>query len=504
MTKSNKLIAIVAIALVGVFAVSFLTITTSTNTAYASMPSNGYSYDSHEGVYIDYSGRGTSIQHAIAKGEDPKVSANDIQIPYYQGQYEAKALDWWWLHSYSAWSPSYKDLESKNDPYIYRGERATEYDVQKGTEYLYQRYESRDVYDTKYHTTYQGTKWYNCWIVLFTEKWDGYEGQRANYKVIKRWTTQEKRGTTQVLVQDSTWRTSAPFSWAWENKWSAYSSRTSYRYRSRSLKWNPNSNVQYEKTPMNYALYNKNGEPMYFGLRWELEPLLTKKTGFLFINRNDASISDNTRVIQYYVPYSAILNEFKDDIHDVKDLLMSEHLDDDIGASIGGFAFEGFIALLVKAGCKAATNFSKLGLLVSVIGLYDTFNTKFTQAKLLEFINVIDSLSASNEVMIITVERTVNYPLYPEENDGVFMASTDMNACGVCIIPPMITPSNTRVDIVKSKDISYVSMKYDAKRAKNLGIGLGFHDDKPEYGKISYISSYSEILDYIELYAKGR
>ncbi len=270
-----KLVALVAILMAIVFSVSALLLVRSTISASAAVSDNcGYNEDD---VYVDYSGQGTVINGKLT-GDSAKVNGNNVDIPVYKAAYEPNSgWNWFWNWSWSDWSTS---NNKTNDYNTYRGETATEYQVESRQEYKYRRNESRDVYSTKYYTTYQGTKWYNCWIFLFTSDWSGYGGAKSGYKIVNRYTKSEKSGTKQVTVYDNEWKASAPFNWAWENKWEAYTSRTTYRYRSLDMKWSDTAQKTTEQVPLNYSLYDNSGKPIQLGAIWTYNKNISNEKDF--------------------------------------------------------------------------------------------------------------------------------------------------------------------------------------------------------------------------------
>lgn len=445
---------------------------------------------------MDYSGKGTVISGKIADNGDVTVSNGRVNIPIYQGKYEAGALDWWILHS---WSSLGTGNNKTNNYTTYRGPAVTEYDVESRQEHQYKRYEKQDTYRTKYHTTYQGSKWYNCGIFLFTSQWDKYEGNRDNYKIIKQWTTEDKTGTIDILVKSTEWRTSAPFSYAWENKWEAYSTRTTYRYRSRTMTWNEKGGIGYEQVPLNYSLYNKDGTPIGNGVKWELEHKLTPKTGFWFIGRNDADRNEDFSVIQYYIPFTALVEDLKDEISKLNLAFEGEHLYSDVGSMGRDFILEMMALVLKYYGYEVVAG--PLGKIASVLFILDVYNLVKdikTYETLKQAITDLINLSNSSKVLVVTVEKTDKFDIINPPSGEILASSTP--SCGqiyaTSVLPPMAT-SSIDIEFATVNKLSYATMKYNVEQANKLNLKLGFHDDKPEYGKISYLYSLNEIFEYM-------
>jgi hypothetical protein len=213
---------------------------------------------------IDYSGQGTKIDGQIAPGV-ATVSGNTVNVPIYRGKYEAGVLDGWWLHSWSNWS-IFNNMT--NDYYTFRGNTALEYNVESREEHRYRRWDPNlnPVYNTMYHTEYRrvilGISFYST-----ESSWDGYPGPKANHTINARWTTSEIRYYNGGWTDHTGYLTSPPFRWPWEPEYQIYMTRTSYRYRSRTMTWNEQGATTTESVPLRYSLKDRNDVPIQFGIK---------------------------------------------------------------------------------------------------------------------------------------------------------------------------------------------------------------------------------------------
>ena len=356
---------------------------------------------------IDYSGQGTVI-NGTTTGDAAYTEGNYVNIPIYKGAYKPNSgWNWYWNSNWSSWSP-YNN--KSNDYNTYRGATTKEYNVESRVEYRYKRTETKDTYATKYHTTYQGSRWWNCGIVLFTSQWGGYEGNRSNFKIIDQWTTSEKYGTTNVTVY-SDWRTSAPLRLAGENQWSAYTSRTVYRYKTLDMHWDEKAQTTTEKVPLNYSLYDKNGKPIKAGLVWNYgynEKKIAQENNRTFIQKVGDSMLHNEKnldIQQYYITSTEIMKMVRQDIEANQTKIFDDNFFTFIKSELSSWLTEaGIMYLAKKAGNKG------LGIFTS--GLMEYINwSAFTsdQKAFIEYIAKLnDAIEKNNENSVLILSFVHN------------------------------------------------------------------------------------------------
>lgn len=455
-----KLVALVAILMAIVFSVSALLLGRSTISASAAVSDNcGYNEDN---VYVDYSGQGTVINGKLTR--DPAtINGNFVEVPIYKAAYEPNSdWNWFWNWSWSVWATS---NNKTNDYDTYRGEKVTEYQVESRQEYKYRRNESRDVYSTKYYTTYQGTKWYNCWIFLFTSDWSGYGGVKSGYKIVNRYTKSEKSGTKQVTVYDNEWKTSAPFNWAWENKWEAYTSRTTYRYRSLDMKWSDTAQKTTEQVPLNYSLYDRDGNTIGNGIKWDINFNITNELDrdwfSKYILQADLKLERGYHLTQYYLPQS-------DYVKAIAEIATNHNAD--------------WFRTLLVSGLGA--------LLGSIIG---GPAGAITSTALVPMLDVLLQQLKNNEI-----DKFKNTLLeYVAGRDGVVIITTSY-----CITDPIYRWVDSYFD---ANNKGYVSMLFDSNKAKELDMNTIYtsYSDSINYmGDISYIND-NEVLEVVDRYVNS-
>lgn len=234
---------------------------------------------------IDYSEQGTVINKNINGNDNAYISGDYVNVPVYNGMYTVNSIaDSWLWKTKSNWSP----YNNRTTPslYNYIGETITEYDVESRNEYQYRRWndEKYKTYSTVYHTKYRGSKWWNCYVTLNEESYNGYGGNKDNFLIIERYTTQEHTGYRGGYDYDYEWRTSEPWRWAWEDHWEAWNVRKSYRYQSRTLRWNENANPGWEQVPLNYSLYDKNNDVINYGIKLKASSRISEDYNTSFLN----------------------------------------------------------------------------------------------------------------------------------------------------------------------------------------------------------------------------
>lgn len=327
--SSKRRIALVAIFLAIVFTATFMLLPAN-NTAYAKAvvvkETGGGS-----SMVLDYSGKGTVFPNNVGGGSIT-ASGNCVIVPYYRGSYEHGALNWWIWHGWSGWSTS---NNKTNDYTTYRGETATEYDVESRTEHQYYAYETQLTYRTRYWTVYQGTEWYNILIPIISSSTSGYGGAKSGYKIVEKYTTQEISGTKQVRVDDSEWRTSKPVKWLLNSTCSTYSTRTTYRYRSRNMDWKANTNPTTTTMNRYYSLYNKDGTPISNGVKWSYLPSLSGDPDY-----DSIILTSNTWIDVYYITSKDLIQLLADDMEAIEDSIGKYGLANiifDIGSFIASY-----------------------------------------------------------------------------------------------------------------------------------------------------------------------
>lgn len=262
-------------------------------------------------IVLDYSGTGTVINGDVASEEYATITAdgNYVNVPVYKGKYvKGRGASW---SKWSSWSV--ENIKRNPDFTIYNGSgKATEYEVQSRTEYKYKHLKKTAVYATKYYTKYQGNKWYNRTVTITTSSWDWYPGVKSNYNIVQRYTTRELKNYTYVEEYDTEWRTKAPSLILGDKPWEKYTSRVTYRYRSRTLTWDAKALVSYEQVPSRYSLFDKQGNPINYGIKWSYSQALSQDKDYSFCI---PGVYDKyIHVEEYYIPVAVLLNLLQEKI----------------------------------------------------------------------------------------------------------------------------------------------------------------------------------------------
>ncbi len=303
---------------------------------------------------------------------------------------------------------------------------------------------------------------------MFTSSWDGYGGNKSNYKIVDKYTKSEKNGTKQVLVQDNEWRTSAPFRWLWENDWKVYSTRTTYSYRTRNMKWNADSNLDYENVPLNYSLYNKNGTPIQGGIKWTYGAKEKKFTKEKDRNFFEGMIAEsgvherNLNIDMYYITSKDVMKKVRDNLEKTQmDLYTDE-------AQLGSYIVNKIVDALRDAGLVALAKTAQAGgmgaITVAMLEYIDTASLYGDLAAFVEYIAKLNTAIESNSHQCIVLSFVHN-------------------------VTAVVIPSRkTRLGI---KEAEYVSMLYDYEFARDQGLEYYIPKGAEAYGSISYMSSNS-------------
>lgn len=415
---------------------------------------------------IDYSGKGTVITGTIASGKTATVSGNYVNIPIYRGKYVVGSFNGWGTKKWSGWSVS--NNKDNADFSIYNGSnKATEYSVESRKEYQYKRLEKRDNYDTKYYTKYKGTKWYNSWQTITSSSWNGYPGAKSGYKIVSRYTKKEKHGTYNVTVFDNKWRTSAPINLPWENKWTAYNTRTTYRYKSRTLKWDAKATTTTEQVPLKYSLYTQENSPIKAGIKWSYggnEKKYNKQRNRNLIQTafdNGMPNEESLNIDMYYITSKNVIKKVREDL--------MKYMGDKWGED-GSNAFKNFVvekaidALKDKGLISYAEKIGKKGIFgIAVVMLeYIDLSAYFGDyAAFVEYIAVLNDLieSSDNETLVLYFAHNSTNVVIPARK--VRMAST------------------------KTKS---VSMLYDYTFCVNNGLEYYIPKGAESYGTVSYLT----------------
>lgn len=481
MFKNKLMVSITSLLLVGVLVLTILMF--APMTASAKTINESYTQGGDQNVYIDYSGKGTVIEGNVADAV-ATVDGDQVNIPVYLGKYEAKWYDGWLWHGWSSWGTN--NYKTNKDYAEYRGDTTTEYDVQSRKEYKYKRIETVDTYATKYYTKYQGTKWYNFWHTYTTSSWSYYGGWVNNYKIVDTWTSSAKKGTKNVTVY-SDWRTSAPFAWPWESQWEPYTSRTTYRYRERTLYWNKNTNIGHEQVPLNYSLTDNNGEPISFGIKWSSNSLISehfKTTMMMPIPRDECY-----DITYYYLDVESMYQTV------VQALLDNKSTDDAStyikGALVGG---EALLSVILSSLSKQVSKnviakaFGQLGAYIAPI--LATFIISDIGMKMQQEVSLNDLIDALKEVEKYNY-MVIKYTYFVDLNNR-----------------PCHPTQSVKIELVDEKnvysdDIEYVSMRMKDNDKIN-GQLTNVYGDLDYFGDISYVKDKTEvsnmILNYFESY----
>jgi hypothetical protein len=200
----------------------------------------------------------------------------------------------------------------------------TEYEVESKVEYKYRRWNDNlnPVYKTVYHTEYvKKVLWiFNTYSEATSTS--GYPGAKSGWSINKQWTTQEI-DRYEGGYDYTGWQESAPFAWTgfpfYERGWELYTSQTLYRYRSRTLEWDSKASSRIEKVPLNYSLYNINGNPIEGGIKWiysDVEEKMTtqKDRGLEVIFVDGIPNEKNLSIVKYYITSKEVMARIRDDV----------------------------------------------------------------------------------------------------------------------------------------------------------------------------------------------
>lgn len=231
-------------------------------------PIEGASFEDRPSKKIDYSGIGTNITNKVntsyCASEKYKAykTGSMLSIPVYKGKYNKSKPSK--TGSWSSWSTiaptNYIYNENK-----YIGDTIQENEIQLKTEYRYYQVRKRKKYKTKYVTWFRGNKWWNRLITFFETSDYGYSSPSTNFNVISKYSYSVEDGEIEYNEYDYTWRDKAPFG----SNYHTFDSRTVYRSRTKTYKWDSFAEKTREKVPLYHSLYHRDGSPIKNGIMLE-------------------------------------------------------------------------------------------------------------------------------------------------------------------------------------------------------------------------------------------
>jgi hypothetical protein len=225
---------------------------------------------------IDYSGQGTVTANEIRNAE-ATVDGNYVRVPTVTyGAYTYSTWDEFWA-GWSSWSPNNKSYYDQKG-YDYNGQhKIVVTDAERKTEYRYYRWNSvlNPQYITRYYTEYKTvTKilFFSITTYSTSSSLGSYLGDVSGKTINRQWTESEFSHNAGGYEYTG-WQDSAPSArtgWPlYENAWSTYESRYTYRYKSCNLSWDASFKVKSsELVPLKYALNPTAGTSNKNGIKW--------------------------------------------------------------------------------------------------------------------------------------------------------------------------------------------------------------------------------------------
>lgn len=428
---------------------------------------------------IDYSGQGTVINGDIRDGV-ATVSGNYVNVPTYTyGAYTYDTWDAFWA-TWSSWSTS-NSKYSGYKGYRYAPENKHIVDFQSKTEYQYRRWNDKlnPVYKTKYITEYQ-----KCTKVLFVKvytyhkaySYNGYPGAKSGYTIYKRWTEREISHYKGGYEYYGSWKDSKPFTMPWEESWSSYNSRKTYRVKKVDSIWDPNwKKNATECVPLNYSLYEKNSNtPIGYGIKFTTKINICEEYNRTALQKVITPIPFEKQytITQYYITSDVLMARI------TKEIYNNRSADPEIKQWIinngGKLTWNLIVKIIEKKGASAlAKTFGSYMAVITGIGtLCDAILGDIKASELDKMYNVANNMDRNNAVLVI-------------------------NSCFYVDLSGQTIPM-TIVDMASVSDIKSVSCKYDAALSKQLGFRWTYPADLDYFGEISYISNANELDGIID------
>ena len=438
----------------------------------------------------DYSGRGTIINRPLDSiaCKDPSSAPYEwdskLSIPVFYGKYdESNWFNWTFDSSpWSDWSPSNKRTNYASN--IYRGDSALEYQVEERKEYRYCHDVQKAKYKTRYVTWFRGSKWWNCLITYFVTDDHRYQSAPANFYVSNRYTTSVYDGTYTQTEYDYTWRTSPIGLGFFGAGYRSWDSRTAYRFRHRTVKWNERGYSGREDIPLYYSLYNRDGSNIKNGIMLESDTDLSGA----YRSSDDSIKSDHYKTKCFYIPTSLISEKI------IYDILLN-HTDSDqistaayaIISSGSGVGLSAMFKMLAKIFKKSA-----------IIKSLGNISPAFAIASLL--LNIANYQAQKNKKL--EIDKFANILEHIDDYNLLSVSYSCKTPPGVMFVS-MIPEHSLSTNLVDKKntssdDIKYISMDFFKNRAadgENFIPYLQFDDCESYYGRISYMDDFSNLYD---------
>lgn len=448
----------------------------------------GTTIDERPPVKVDYSGKGTVIQRpvdskACSIQSERCYERNDkLHIPVFYGKYTKRSN----ASSWSSWSPNNYRV---NDYYTYRGEETTEYEVQSKTEYYVSHSVKRDFNKTRYVTWFRGTKWWNCLITYFVYDDLGFRCAPENYKVINTYTKQVYSHSE--YFTESEWRDNIP------RGWTCSKSRTTHRYKTRTIKWDEKGYKGWEEVPLYYSLYQNDGPVIKKGIMLESDSDISYS-----YKSPSGDITDNYKTKCFYVPTSVIEKEILDDI-------LHSAYSDEISETAKGFieggetALAGLLESLAKyfeqnamKSIAYSTTYSILSSLCKISALFAAISVclGITQGliddqKKMDFNDMRYILKHLNEYNLLSISYYKYFSM-----GGSYVSWAPMFNFDAALVDSKTTYSD---------DVNYISMNFNRNKKADANNSVPYHfinGCDSYYGKIKYMDSLSYLYDSITSY----
>jgi len=341
---------------------------------------------------VDYLMQGTIVDKPLRDG----VATNNSMftyLPTWTGKYENQKflINDWYLYSWSQWATT---NNRNNDYYTERGDSIIEYDVESKTQYQYKVWNPEQGVEIgkMYVTTYKGNRWYNSFITKTKESEISYPGSIDNYNITGHSTYYFEKGHIGGYVNDYTWHDSAP-----TGNDLVLNTRTVYRYRARTITWNPTYSGSAETTPLKYSLYDTDGNPYEGVVKWSFASIISEHK-----NISVNSYSDLLAVNQYYFTAYEVIRMFEQDL----ELLENTYQIDvkDVIAYVAGYIADAtFLAALPTTAQLA------LASLLTIIGAYDYAQIMNRQDEFNSMQDFFYYVESNNKTIVLTVSNLYTF-----------------------------------------------------------------------------------------------
>lgn len=311
-----------------------------------------------------------------------------------------------------------------------------------------------------YYTEYQGNKWYNFFVKKTLSSTVSYPGSIDNFDIVNRYTEPYEAGYIGGYRYDYSWQDSKPSSNT-GYEWISWSSRTVYRYRSRTITWNEEAYPSIEYVSNNYSLTDMQGNPLSKGIKWTLNHQISGNS------------NEDVSLTQYYVTASEIKDLIGNDLEYYEDAATGVDWPGWVVGLSGtalGYMIKNNIALDAIGG---------IGLIIALAQGHDQIIQEVRNKQINSLQEVIEAAEDLN-VTLVMEYYTVKYLTQNETGDLEYKYIRTLNA--------------------GHSSSSYVSLQYTTNTGSNFG---NIYNDPNLFGLVTYVQSGQVIsdtlTDYLEL-----